>query len=371
MALLAGSAGCGFHIPGAAAIHHDTKQLDALMPRPPGASATASGGTGSGTAIASTTAAAAAASTTKDQAFVTGGSSSTVAAAVHPNGRVSAARSLYTDGDLRAGTISAASARLAGTLSVRTVNARGTVRAVSAEFDTIEVGTIRSKSGERVKINGDVSITNNAAAASFLSIEEEQRAGGGWQIAYSENFDPAADGLNTAKQAVQWVPLRTSACATELPQGAQSAPAAPNSLPRSTDVFLGGVCQLAGSPDIDEPSASLSLNHLAPHDALRFQARAHFIDAWNHDSLFIKVDGEVVWIDSASTASAMGANVGLDVCGGPAADARLSQSIDIVIPHENPAVVVQVRVCVCVCACVCMRVCLARGLVILIFTCVG
>ena len=249
------------------------------------------------------------------------------------------ARNLKTEGNLVAAKLFATSVEASGSLSAGSVVARGVIRAESATFDTIQAAAIRSKSGGSVRINGNVSITNSApstALSSFLSMDERETASEvsttTWRTVYAENFDSA----DTATPAVpQWSPLMTSTCG-------------------GTDVFLGGHCNLAGAATaatlaipIPVPSAIKAAAAAAigggGHTMLRLRARAHCIDSWAGESLVLRVDDEVVWIDSCTSPLPSPASfAGLNVCGGDAPDARLSQIIDVVVPHHGQDVRLEV-----------------------------
>eukprot|EP00941_MAST-03F_sp_MAST-3F-sp1_P003929 g3929.t1 len=55
-----------------------------------------------------------------------------------------------------------------------------------------------------------------------------------------------------------------------------------------SDFFLG---------PFDEPVETAKSFLLPPHELVRIEARVHFIDKWEGQSVFMKVDGKIVWID--------------------------------------------------------------------------
>eukprot|EP01069_Polyplicarium_translucidae_P004209 Polyplicarium_translucidae@DN2525_c0_g2_i1.p1 len=60
----------------------------------------------------------------------------------------------------------------------------------------------------------------------------------------------------------------------------------------SGDAFLGGHCKFGGK--------TVTRRHtlLPAHERLKVTARLHFLDEWEGESLFIRVDGSLVWAQS-------------------------------------------------------------------------
>jgi hypothetical protein len=96
--------------------------------------------------------------------------------------------------------------------------------------------------------------------------------------------------------------------------------------------MLGGYCQFAGI------EVNKSFTNLPPHSYLRIQATFHFIDAWDTESGFMKInngkDGKLVyaWIERYSAFMGEG---GIDICGGKWPEGKFASPIDLTIPHKE------------------------------------
>eukprot|EP00753_Platysulcus_tardus_P008954 PLAT1722.1.p1 GENE.PLAT1722.1~~PLAT1722.1.p1 ORF type:complete len:315 (-),score=147.16 PLAT1722.1:67-975(-) len=97
--------------------------------------------------------------------------------------------------------------------------------------------------------------------------------------------------------------------------------------------FLGGHCQTSAH------SLRKTFTNLRTHTQLRLRARMHFLDSWDGETAFAKMDGSVVWLDSHA-ASPAAAAAGLNLCGGDAADLRMGAPMDVIIPHSADSVTV-------------------------------
>ena len=96
--------------------------------------------------------------------------------------------------------------------------------------------------------------------------------------------------------------------------------------------MLGGYCQFGGG------EFKKSFLSLPSHLQLRIQATYHFIDAWDNEAGYMKVnngrngDLTYAWIDRYS--AFVGSN-GINVCGGRWPEGKLSSPIDVVLPHKS------------------------------------
>lgn len=96
--------------------------------------------------------------------------------------------------------------------------------------------------------------------------------------------------------------------------------------------MLGGYCQFGGG------EFKKSFENLPPHNQIRIQATYHFIDAWDNEAGYMKVnngrnnDLTYTWIERYS--AFVGSN-GINVCGGRWPEGKLSSPIDVVLPHKN------------------------------------
>lgn len=99
--------------------------------------------------------------------------------------------------------------------------------------------------------------------------------------------------------------------------------------------MLGGYCHFGGG------EVQKTFNDLPSHTSVRIQATYHFIDAWDTESGFMRVnngkDGEMqyLWIDRYS---AFAGNNGINVCGGRWPEGKFASPIDAVIPHKATSI---------------------------------
>lgn len=96
--------------------------------------------------------------------------------------------------------------------------------------------------------------------------------------------------------------------------------------------MLGGYCEFSGGETVK------TFTDIPEHQYLRIQATYHFIDAWDSESGYLKINNgkesvmEYAWIERYS--AFQGSN-GVNVCGGRWPEGKFSSPIDIVIPHKN------------------------------------
>ena len=80
----------------------------------------------------------------------------------------------------------------------------------------------------------------------------------------------------------------------------------------SPDLFLGGYCKFSSN------IASKTFK-LPPHNYIQIQLTFHFLDKWESESAFMKIDGNYVWSESYQSCSNMYSDLcqtsGINVCG--------------------------------------------------------
>jgi len=82
-----------------------------------------------------------------------------------------------------------------------------------------------------------------------------------------------------------------------------------------------------------------TFSHLSNHDQLRITATAHFIDDWQGQTAFLKVDNNYIWTETVDQTNGAGR---INVCGSSTyPETRFSVPIDITIPHRASQVTVQ------------------------------
>lgn len=99
--------------------------------------------------------------------------------------------------------------------------------------------------------------------------------------------------------------------------------------------MLGGYCKFGGGEIFKV------FSDLPPHTNIRIQATFHFIDAWDTESGFMRInngkDGEMqyAWIGRYS---AFTGNNGINICGGPWPEGKFASPIDVTIPHKASSI---------------------------------
>jgi hypothetical protein len=91
--------------------------------------------------------------------------------------------------------------------------------------------------------------------------------------------------------------------------------------------ILGGHCVEKAIPELTK-----TFTKLPPHTHLRVTAKYMFIDSWDGESGFMKIDGNTVWVQTHNHAEA-DAKHAINLCGGPAPETRFGIPIYVTIPH--------------------------------------
>ena len=101
--------------------------------------------------------------------------------------------------------------------------------------------------------------------------------------------------------------------------------------------MLGGYCHFGGG------EASKTYRSLSNHTQVKIEATYHFIDAWDGESGYMKINNgkngemEYAWIEKYS--AFLGSN-GINVCGGRWSEGKFASPISIVIPHKNDSITI-------------------------------
>jgi len=98
------------------------------------------------------------------------------------------------------------------------------------------------------------------------------------------------------------------------------------------DIFLGGPCALSSG------TASVNISHIPEqHKLLKVTARVHFLDRWQGEALWLKVDGSTVWTQSHTHCDRVFSSMcrGIDVCGDVNYPDWLSFRVEAVVPHSK------------------------------------
>jgi len=162
-----------------------------------------------------------------------------------------------------------------------------------------------SKTTFSVDKNGNIQANGKLHTKGALRVDGQLQ-----YMGLSQFFLAAAEDFN--KGATGWTNGTTSVCG-------------------SSKAMLGGYGKFSGG------EVSKTFRKLAAHKELRLKCNYHFIDAWEGETAYAKVDHMYVWTDSYDHNTA---KAGINVCGAPAAEAKFAVPIDVVIPHNATSVTV-------------------------------
>merc|ERR1712098_167796 len=101
--------------------------------------------------------------------------------------------------------------------------------------------------------------------------------------------------------------------------------------------MIGGPYQLANDTVVKTYS-------LPAHAQVQVTARVNFIDNWDDDQMFMKLDGEYVWTEQYSWCTQMFTlmcSSGHNACGKPEFPDRLSRFVQVTLPHTGPTLTVE------------------------------
>jgi len=151
------------------------------------------------------------------------------------------------------------------------------------------------------RIDAD-SVTANGLRSSFLEIDGVRQ----WALHAVEDFEEASiDG---------WSHGEITECAGQR--------------------ILGGHCIEKQAPELTK-----TFTNLPAHTQLRVAAKYMFIDSWDGESGFMKIDGNTVWVDTHNHATA-DAKHALNVCGGPAPETKFGTPVYVTVPHTGNSVTI-------------------------------
>lgn len=109
--------------------------------------------------------------------------------------------------------------------------------------------------------------------------------------------------------------------------------------PAEAEGWRGGSAEECGGDGVlaggcDGAEASRLVTGLPPHTTLQLEASFLFVDSWEGEHAYAKVDGEHVWLDHHDSRSISG---GVDLCGGAARETRVRVPVRASVRHTAPA----------------------------------
>jgi len=171
---------------------------------------------------------------------------------------------------------------------------------LSARSSTSVTNGIQPK-GSELQILGKIeadSIDAGAVSSSFLEIDGVRQ----WQLVSLSDFE---EDTNAAEG---WDHTDLTECAG--------------------NKFLGGPCTKAGSTEVKK-----TYTGLPPHSQLRVAAKYLFIDSWDGESAYMKINDHVQWAETYNHAQVEGK--GINVCGNETPEGRYMRNLDVTVPHTT------------------------------------
>jgi hypothetical protein len=147
---------------------------------------------------------------------------------------------------------------------------------------------------------GDVSSNGTLRASSFIQEDVRQ-----WALMFHDDFE--------GDKAHGWSADAKNSC-------------------DGVDHHLAGHCNEVG------PEVSKTFTGLGEHKFVRLQARYHFLDSWEGETAFAKMEGRTVWTDVNDVRGMHPSS--MNVCGGDHPDLKMSVPIDVTIPHTGATITV-------------------------------
>merc|ERR1711871_1178326 len=208
----------------------------------------------------------------------------------------------------------AAPAVVADVASTQNANGKDASATVSTSTKAL-TKKLTSKASE-ISVEGKISVKGKlkyvgGTAAGFLQLEQHDERQ--WQLVTEENFVDAAVGSVPSGWSRGVV---TDACGK----------------------MIGGHCSVQNGPLAD---VSKTFAKLPPHSHVRVVAKYHFIDSWEGETGYAKVDGRVVWADTHDFAEHKQSKNGISMCGSDeVAEHKWGQPVDVTLPHTGGDVTV-------------------------------
>ncbi|GAW81426.1 hypothetical protein, conserved [Plasmodium gonderi] len=106
----------------------------------------------------------------------------------------------------------------------------------------------------------------------------------------------------------------------------------------------GGINLLGGYGKLSKGKIQKTFENIPSHTQIRIKANFHFIDDWNYHTAYLKVGRDhqeelfYVWTDTHAQISQENS---INICGNTTGESKFTSLIDVVIPHNSSALLVQ------------------------------
>jgi len=219
-------------------------------------------------------------------------------------GNVTILGDITVTGAFRTTAIRSESLTVDGSISVTHGLSAESVTANRATVTVLETIAISSPTGVLHVAGelslGDVATNGTVSASSFLQEDVRQ-----WALVFHDDFE--------GEQQHGWSTNATNSC-------------------DGVDHHIAGHCNEVNG------EVTKTFNKLGEHKFIRLQARYHFLDSWEGETAFAKIEGRTVWTD-VNDVRGMHAS-SLNACGGDHPDLKLSVPIDVTIPHTGSSITI-------------------------------
>lgn len=231
------------------------------------------------------------------------------------------------------GTVMAGQIAVNGSLTSDSVVVESTIKAGTISAEIVRTDILSAAAGDTIVVDGNLELVGGGDKAttgagskggdkplSFLAQSVIIDGVAQWRLVTSENFDSG----NAKGWLVDGNVPKTSVCGSQ------------------QDAFIGGHCNLAAG------SLTKVFRQLPPHKEVRVKATVNFLDKWNGEQAFAKMDSSFVWLDTVGhdarlepSLAARGLlsddalmNSKLNICGDDAPDLALGQMVDVSKQHN-------------------------------------
>eukprot|EP00743_Colponemidia_sp_Colp-15_P000323 GILK01000374.1.p1 GENE.GILK01000374.1~~GILK01000374.1.p1 ORF type:complete len:295 (-),score=33.87 GILK01000374.1:88-972(-) len=193
------------------------------------------------------------------------------------------------------------------------------VDANSTSALVLSTGGIQSPTGS-VMLQGFLQVTGDIRYGDSSFIQTDELLLNGvkqWNLVSHEDFEQGAEGWRMKMHGQT---------------GSSGAPT--GSCVPGGNKHMGGHCQSAGH------EFTRTYTNLPPHSHLKISAKYHFIDSWEGEAAYAKIDNAYVWIEHHHHAPT-GKQQGIHMCGdGQYKETRWGVPIDTVVSHTGSSVTV-------------------------------
>ena len=250
---------------------------------------------------------------------------------------ISIARDLQIDKNVQVGgAVQASTLTVNGTLTGTSIDVSATLETGTIRSNTVYTDVLSAKSGDTILVEGNLEMVGSSSTPtppiSFLATSVVIDGIKQWSLFSSENFDDQNIGAwKTNDLHVDQQTLSTTTCS------------------HPTDFFLGGACVLSSGTVVK------TFRGLPAHKQIRIKATLNFIDQWQGEQVWCKLNGNYVWLDTighpalekpASLTAAVARNTketsAMSVCGNSDhADIALGTLVDVTKRDDKDSVTIE------------------------------